>query len=541
MKNNIKKAAIAALAGITIMASSCSKKNDPGATDNGTGTTTGTTTSDTTGTLKGSTTMNIGIAATYNLASTNSGYWNTVKREAGWVTFGNELKNASVMQNDGSLNFTTADNFYNLCTNAGLQVFGHTLCWHSQQNTNYLNSLTSGTTTSGTNLIKNGSFESGISTNWFTQVSSTGGAAATFSADNTTAQDGTQSLKVVVTTPGPNSYSIQAVNDAFTGTGGSSYNVSMYIKGAGAVKVVMQGTQYDGDNTFTTTSTWTKYSWNITLNSAETAPQVRLNFTTAGTYNIDNIVVAANTTSTLPPAQVAANVDTALKRAITGIVTHYAGKIKAWDVVNEAISDNGGNLRTSANTQAGNGQFFWADYLGRNFGLKAFQYAKAADPNALLFINDYNLEYSNTKLDSLIAYVKELQGKGARIDGIGTQMHISLNTTQAGIDNAFTKLAATGLKVRISELDLALNTGKTAGFTASPAQLTQQAALYKYVVDSYQRIVPKAQQFGITVWGVADTDSWINTASSPDFPLLFDATYAKKPAYYSVLLSLKGK
>lgn len=485
--------------------------------------------------------MNIGIAATYNLASTNASYWGTVKREAGWVTFGNELKNASVMQNDGSLNFTTADNFYNLCTTAGLQVFGHTLCWYSQQNTNYLNSLLTGTTTSTTNLIKNGSFESGIATNWFTQVSSSGGTAGSFSADNSIAQDGTQSLKVVVTTPGPNSYSIQAVNDAFTGTGGSSYNVSLYIKGAGTVKVVIQGTQYDGDMTFTTTPAWAKYSWNITLNAGETAPQLRLNFTTAGTYNIDNIVVASNTTSTLPPAQVAANVDSALKRSITGIVTHYAGKIKAWDVVNEAISDNNGNLRTSSNSAAGNGLFYWADYLGRNYALKAFQYAKAADPNALLFINDYNLEYSNTKLDSLIAYVKELQGKGAKIDGIGTQMHINLNTSQSGIDNAFTKMAATGLKVRISELDVALNTGKTAGFTASSAQLTQQAALYKYVVDSYQRIVPKAQQFGITVWGVADTDSWINTSSSPDFPLLFDAGYAKKSAYYSVLLSLKGK
>ncbi|WP_448702883.1 endo-1,4-beta-xylanase [Mucilaginibacter sp. AW1-3] len=541
MRNIVKKIGITAFAAISLLAA-C-KKSDPGSSGGDGNNNNGGTpvTTDTTGTLKGSTTLNIGIAATYNLASTNSSYLNTIKREAGWVTFGNELKNASVVQNDGSLNFTTADNFYNLCTNSGLQVYGHTLCWYSQQNTNYLNTLKSGTTASTTNLISNGSFESGISTNWFTQVSSTGGAAATFSVDNTTAQDGAQSLKVVVTTPGPNSYSIQAVNDAFTGTGGSSYTVSMYIKGAGAVKAVMQGTQYDGDNTFTTTATWTKYSWTITLNSAETAPQVRLNFTTAGTYNIDNITVVANTTTTLPAAQIAANVDTALKREITGIVTHYAGKIKAWDVVNEAISDNGGNLRTSANTPAGNGFFFWADYLGRNFGLKAFQYAKAADPNALLFINDYNLEYSNTKLDSLIAYVKELQGKGAKIDGIGTQMHINLNTTTTGIDNAFIKLAATGLKVRISELDIALNSGKAAGFTASSTALTSQATLYKYVIDSYQKNVPKAQQYGITIWGVADTDSWLNSASAPDFPLLFNAGYAKKPAYYSVLLSLKGQ
>ena len=200
---------IAALTAIVLL-NACSKKESPSAPPAPISTTTDTTT------LKGSAGgIYFGFALTYNLFNSNSAYATTAKGQINQTTFGNEMKHASIVQNDGSLNFTTADNFYTLCNNAGIQVYGHTLCWHSQQNTNYLNTLTTGTSVSTTNLALNGSFESGLSTNWFTQVSTTAPTAAAITLDNTTAQDGTQSMKVVVTTPGPNSYSIQAVNDAF--------------------------------------------------------------------------------------------------------------------------------------------------------------------------------------------------------------------------------------------------------------------------------------------------------------------------------------
>jgi len=94
--------------------------------------------------------------------------------------------------------------------------------------------------------------------------------------------------------------------------------------------------------------------------------------------------------------------------------------------------------------------------------------------------------------------------------------------------------------VRISELDVALNTSKVNSFTPTAAMLTAQAALYKYVVQSYLKNVPKAQRFGITVWGVTDNESWINLPTSPDYPLLFNQNLTKKAAYYSFLEGLKG-
>jgi endo-1,4-beta-xylanase len=264
-----------------------------------------------------------------------------------------------------------------------------------------------------------------------------------------------------------------------------------------------------------------------------------LNFTTAGVYTIDNIKINEVTPGgALPPGQTATNVDSAMSRFIRNMVTHYSGKVRAWDVVNESINDGTGTVRTGGTMNSDN--FYWGQYLGRDFALKAFNYAKAADPTALLFINDYNLEYDARKLDSLIAYVNELKGKGAKIDGIGTQMHISINTSKTAIDNMFVKLAATGLKVRVSELDVRVNPNNLTGFTPTSQNLADQAAMYKYVAESFMRNVPAAQRYDFTIWGVSDSDSWIVTAlHKEDFPLLFDAGYNKKSAYTSLLQSLK--
>lgn len=525
--------------------SSCSKKDAPTPNPNPDPNPTPIVTATDTSTLKGSAGFLLGFGIDGASMTNGSPYAGIVKHEANAVTFGYEMKHGAIVQNDGSLNFTNADALYNICAAAGLQVYGHNLCWHTNQNATYLNSLTVGTSVSTANLIQNGSFESGISTNWFTQVSTTIPTAGAFSVDNTNFEDGTQSMQVVVTTPGPNSYSIQAVNDAFTGTAGNTYKVCFYAKGAGSVKLVMQGTQYDGDITFTTTANWTKYTWTVTLVAGETAPQVRFNFPAAGTYNIDNVTVNSTAAVALSRAQIATNIDGALNTFVTGMCTHYVGKVKAWDVVNEPMTDGNGDLRTNLNTfnTSGTTDFFlWSQYLGRNYALKAFQYAKAADPNALLFVNEYNLESNNSKLDSLLAYVKELQTKGAHIDGIGTQMHISINTPYAGIDNAFIKLAASGLKIRVSELDVRINPNNTAGFTPTDALLSAQSTMYAYVISSYKKNVPAAQRYGVTIWGIDDPESWIITSQkSVDNPLLFDANFAKKPAYSGALQALKAK
>lgn len=94
--------------------------------------------------------------------------------------------------------------------------------------------------------------------------------------------------------------------------------------------------------------------------------------------------------------------------------------------------------------------------------------------------------------------------------------------------------------VRVSELDVTMNSSKSASFTTTASQLASQAAMYKYVVQSYLKNVPKAQRFGITVWGLTDNESWLNTASAPDYPLLFNQNLSKKAAYYSFLEAFKG-
>ena len=122
------------------------------------------------------------------------------------------------------------------------------------------------------------------------------------------------------------------------------------------------------------------------------------------------------------------------------------------------------------------------------------------------------------------------------IDGLGLQMHININTPDAGIETALRQLAATGLLIHISELDIALNPGKQKEFTVMPDLLEKQYQKYRSVVSAYRKLVPARQQFGITMWNVGDADSWIPAyCHCTDFALLFDRNYAKKRAYQGFL------
>jgi endo-1,4-beta-xylanase len=496
-------------------------------------------------TLKSISPIPVGIAIDYSLYMNNSTYRNIVNREANVVVFGYQMKHGAIVKDDGSFDYSKADELFNLASSAGLQVYGHTLVWHQNQNGNYLRSLTIGTNDSNaTNVLtsdfQDGTGSSGTGTSLFTGWNLLTGGAASASFAAVAGNNSSRALEVTVTTPGANAYDVQAIGPEWTAKVGNQYKVLVDIKSSvsgGKVRLVNQNTQYQQLDV-TPTTTWATYTW--TLTALETAPMIRLNFPSQGVYTIDNIrIIDPSTGTPLSNIEIAKAVDTAMSRFIRSTVTRYAGKIKAWDVVNEPISDGTGALRSNTGSTTGDA-FYWSQYLGRNYALKAFQYAKAADPNALLFINDYNLEYDNRKLDSLIAYVNELKTKGAVIDGIGTQMHMSVNTSQASIDNMFRKLAATGLKIRVSELDIRVNPSNATGFTLTSSSLSSQAAMYKYVVDSYFSNVPAAQRYGIIVWGVGDSDSWIVTSGKTDYPLLFDGSYNKKPAYTSFLQALKS-
>lgn len=228
------------------------------------------------------------------------------------------------------------------------------------------------------------------------------------------------------------------------------------------------------------------------------------------------------------------------KTHIESEAAHYKGQVASWDVVNEAIRDDNGALRnTDVNPGDGTGSI-WRQHLGPDYIARAFQYAHEADPNALLFYNDYGQEWGGVKLDSLIALVTNLKNRGMPISGVGMQMHIDINVDTAGITSALKRLAATGLKVHISELDISVNPGNDPNIVFATALQLNQASMYQFIAETYRASVPASQQYGITTWEFSDADSWITAfLHRLDWPLPFDANYKRKPAYFGLLRGLK--
>jgi endo-1,4-beta-xylanase len=514
---------------------SCKKDKDNPIPDNGGGQSSA---------LKEAAAFPVGVGIDYTYMKNDAAYASIVKTEFDNVTFGYNMKHGAIVKDDGTFNYTAADELVNICTAAGLQIFGHTLVWHQNQNAGYLKNYAKTSVQSQTNLLTNPGFESGL-TDW-SQFNAQNGATMTATSVSSEIHSGSSALKVV--NPVANNagqWKVQEAGPLMNLTAGKQYLVSYYVKAAaegGSIRLSTQDQNasnalYQSDQTIGTS--WQQVSWIITAN----ASQMRILFDmglVANTYYIDDVSVGELVTST-NMTEIAQRLDTAMNKFISSIVTRYKGKVFAWDVVNEAFADNGA-LRNNSNTNtSGTDTFVWSNYMGKDFALKAFNYAKAADPDAFLFINDYGLESNPVKTDSLVAYAKYLVNKGAKVDGIGTQMHISINTTYSGIDQMFTKLAASGLKVRVSELDCRINPGDLPAFTPTPALFAQQAAVMKYVVESYIRNVPLAQRYGLTVWGVSDADSWIvGSQKKVDNPNVWDNTFQKKPAHDALVQGLKG-
>ena len=230
---------------------------------------------------------------------------------------------------------------------------------------------------------------------------------------------------------------------------------------------------------------------------------------------------------------------TFMKEYITKYVTRYKGKVAAWDVVNEGLESHGGEVRKT----------IWYNTIGKDYIAKAFQYAHEADPEAILFYNDFNIERDTLKLNSTLTMIKELQAKGVPISGLGFQMHIRMDTPDEVIANSLKKAVETGLQIHISELDIIFNKhddtrgGGIQVYEKLTEEMKQaQAKKYKNLVKMYKSIVPKEQQYGITFWDFTDRDSWINGFFNlNDWPTIFDEKLAPKPAYFGFLEGLKEK
>jgi endo-1,4-beta-xylanase len=222
-----------------------------------------------------------------------------------------------------------------------------------------------------------------------------------------------------------------------------------------------------------------------------------------------------------------------LQNHVQTIVTHFQGRVASWDVVNEALADEGqpaveNILRSTVFSQK----------MGHNFIDQAFINARAADAQVDLFYNDYNIEAGGQKTANLLSLVDGMRSRGVPITGVGFQMHVTIDWPSiTAIESSMKAIAARGLKVKISELDVSM---KSAYTSFTPDAATRQQQRYHDIIAAYLRAVPASQRAGITVWGVWDADSWINQPGSPDWPLLFDANFQPKPAYQGFRNALLG-
>lgn len=230
----------------------------------------------------------------------------------------------------------------------------------------------------------------------------------------------------------------------------------------------------------------------------------------------------------------------ALEDFIKGMMTATKEYVKAWDVVNEPMSDwpDQYALKTGiGKAEMADDEFYWQDYMGKDYAVKAIEFArKYGNTNDLLFINDYGLEGGGNKCKGLIAYVEYVESKGAKVDGIGTQMHIDINTNKDNIVSMFQLLAATGKLIKISELDIGVGV-KTPQATAE--MYARQADMYKFVIEKYLEIIPKAQQYGITIWSPLDSPDNEYSFWRRGEPIgIWTEGFVRKPAYKAVTEAL---
>ncbi|RUS42605.1 endo-1,4-beta-xylanase [Cohnella sp. AR92] len=213
-----------------------------------------------------------------------------------------------------------------------------------------------------------------------------------------------------------------------------------------------------------------------------------------------------------------------LRDHITTTVSHFKGRIYAWDVVNEAFYQNG-DYRPS----------IWYTNIGPEYIDLAFQFAHEADPNAKLFYNDFDTEVANPRSDAIFGMVKSMKQRGIPIDGVGFQTHLKIPGVNYELMkqnlNRFGKL---GVDTDITEFDVITHTFDG----AEQNMLEAQADVYRNIMDV---VMDTPSVKSIVIWGLKDNQSWLpNYTGQNEYPLLFDNSYNSKPAYTAFLEKLEG-
>lgn len=233
-----------------------------------------------------------------------------------------------------------------------------------------------------------------------------------------------------------------------------------------------------------------------------------------------------------------------MKDHIDAVVGRYKGKVLGYDVVNEALNDDG----SSRNSK-------FHQISGTRYIEKAFEFAQAADPNAELYYNDYSMN-NPEKCDGAIRLAKQLQNKGLRIDGIGMQGHWGISRPPLEeIEQSILKISQAGLKVMITELDITVlpNPRRIEGADLSQSMENNPLAnpyktglpdsveqmLSQRYIEIFELFIKHRDKISrVTLWGVHDGQSWKNNwlaRGRTDYPLLFDRNYSKKQAYDAII------
>lgn len=226
-----------------------------------------------------------------------------------------------------------------------------------------------------------------------------------------------------------------------------------------------------------------------------------------------------------------------LKTHVTTVVSHFKGQVYAWDVVNEVLSDGKGDaqgLRTgSENSQ-------WYAIAGPEYLDVAFRAARATDPDALLTINDYNLESSPAKREAMYQLVKAMKARGVPVDVVGLQGHISLyGPSVEDFRTAIRRYASLGVKVQVTELDMSIYSGGAEGKKEPTKEiLDRQARRYAELFQMFREEATAGRLDMVMFWGPSDDSTWLDNfpvPGRPDAPLLFDRKLQAKPAFWAIV------
>ncbi len=481
---------------------------------------------------------------------------------------GNAMKMASCVDGNGNMNFTTVKNYVNTATEAGLNVYGHTLAWHSQQPKGWLTKLLADrpdpTSEETWTEIASKDFRKNKTVGW-TSDKSIYGFTLNF--------DATDGLIIHTTKKCDNSWDVQFLAmENIPVELGKTYKMTMTVRGTAEGKLHSKlgdwGNGEYPDIPFTTEWQDVEVEYKALVENSFFMLQCG-DF--VGDIYVKTIKFEGYKGQTIPQTQQERH-DTlvyAMDLWIKGMMEACDGKVKAWDLVNEAISGDGndgdGNYLlqhsdgyNSGTWDVGGDAFYWQDHMGDlEYVRQACRLARKYGPEDVkLFINDYNLESdwdNNKKVKSLVGWIKKWEADGVtHIDGIGTQMHIScfesdkiLNDIKKHITQMFEVIANSGKLCRVSEMDMGYVRGSNRwGSSVKTEQLTEaehkrMADFYEWIIKEYLRIIPPEQQWGICQWCTTDAPS--NSGWRGGEPVgIWDLNYYRKHVYAGFVRGLNG-